>query len=221
MQNSEREVRSSDGRWYRARLLACRTLENDIDGVVIDFVDVTERKNAEELRREAAALRQHSRIMTLAPVFIRDMDSRITQWSADCERLFGYTSVEAIGRHADDLLSTQLPAPLELIYSELFSNGSWQGELIRTTSSGELVTVASRWIVYHNEAGDPAAILEANHDIGVRKRAEMELRETNRQKDEFLATLSHELRNPLSAILNGMQLLQSADEKKWCDPSRV
>jgi len=214
MQNSEREVRSSDGRWYRARLLDCRTLENDIDGVVIDFVDVTERKNAEERGREVAELRQHSRIMTLAPVLIRDMDSRITLWSADCERLFGFTSAEAIGRDADDLLSTQLPAPLELIHRELFSTGSWQGELIRTTSSGELVTVASRWIVYHNEGGDPAAILEANHDIGVRKRAEVELRETNRQKDEFLATLSHELRNPLSAILNGMQLLQGADEKE-------
>jgi PAS domain S-box-containing protein len=47
-------------------------------------------------------------------------------------------------------------------------------------------------------------------DISDRKRAEQELRENDRRKDEFLATLAHELRNPLAPIRSGLQLLQVA-----------
>ena len=47
-------------------------------------------------------------------------------------------------------------------------------------------------------------------DISDRKRAEMELREADRRKDEFLATLAHELRNPLAPIRSGLQVLRVA-----------
>ncbi|HWQ33355.1 MAG TPA: chemotaxis protein CheB [Blastocatellia bacterium] len=43
----EREIRSAEGRWYLARLLPYRTLEDRIDGVVLTFVDITQRKQAE------------------------------------------------------------------------------------------------------------------------------------------------------------------------------
>ncbi|HVL75951.1 MAG TPA: MEDS domain-containing protein [Noviherbaspirillum sp.] len=46
-------------------------------------------------------------------------------------------------------------------------------------------------------------------DITERKQMEEALRETDRRKDQFLATLAHELRNPLAPILNGLQLMQS------------
>ena len=44
-------------------------------------------------------------------------------------------------------------------------------------------------------------------DVTERKRAEQELREADRRKDEFLAMLSHELRNPLAPILNAVEIL--------------
>jgi two-component system, chemotaxis family, CheB/CheR fusion protein len=48
---SDREVAACDGRWYLARLLPYRTLEDHIGGVVLTFVDITERRrNEEELR---------------------------------------------------------------------------------------------------------------------------------------------------------------------------
>ncbi|MFL6624230.1 MAG: response regulator [Sulfurifustaceae bacterium] len=48
-------------------------------------------------------------------------------------------------------------------------------------------------------------------EIGERKRAEVALQEASRRKDEFLAILAHELRNPLSAIHNGVQLLNTTN----------
>src|SRR5581483_5619219 len=49
-------------------------------------------------------------------------------------------------------------------------------------------------------------------DITGRKRAEEALREANRRKDEFLATLAHELRNPLAPIRNAVEILRLAGE---------
>ncbi len=46
------------------------------------------------------------------------------------------------------------------------------------------------------------------------QRAEAELKEVDRRKDEFLATLAHELRNPLAPLRNGLQLLKIADEDR-------
>src|SRR6185503_16755858 len=49
-------------------------------------------------------------------------------------------------------------------------------------------------------------------DITARKRAEHEMREANRRKDEFLAMLAHELRNPLAPIRNAAHVLRVADK---------
>jgi PAS domain S-box-containing protein len=57
--------------------------------------------------------------------------------------------------------------------------------------------------------GAPAFIGGMAIDITEQKRIEAALREADRRKDEFLATLSHELRNPLAPICNGLQLLRS------------
>ena len=47
----ERELKSTDGRWYLARILPYRTTENRIDGAVLSFIDITTRRAAEERLR--------------------------------------------------------------------------------------------------------------------------------------------------------------------------
>jgi PAS domain S-box-containing protein len=56
-------------------------------------------------------------------------------------------------------------------------------------------------------AGTPGAALVSLEDLTARHHAESALREESRRKDEFLASLSHELRNPLAPIRNGLELL--------------
>jgi two-component system CheB/CheR fusion protein len=68
----------------------------------------------------------------------------------------------------------------------------------------------SRYVPEHGPDGGVANVLVLSRDLTDRKRAEEALADADRRKDEFLATLSHELRNPLAPILNGVFILQAA-----------
>ena len=89
-----REVRSRDGRWYDVRLRPYRTVEDKIDGVVITFVDVSERLQVEQALRESEQkLRQEKRLVELShdPIFIWDFDDGIVEWNRGSEELYGYS----------------------------------------------------------------------------------------------------------------------------------
>ena len=63
---------------------------------------------------------------------------------------------------------------------------------------------------FRDEAGGPLRMIGATTNITDRKRAEEELREADRKKDDFLALLAHELRNPLAPLRNGLQVMRLA-----------
>jgi two-component system CheB/CheR fusion protein len=187
-----------------------RTLANEIDGLVLNFVDISEHRHAQELQRQATAMQEEAQILGLANVFICDLDDHVILWNAACEELFGYTHEEAQGQLSVKLLSTEFPQPLDAIMALLLAKGSWDGEVIQVTRTGDRLTIATRWMLHRKESGEPSAILKIFHDVTARKRAEDDLREAETYKDHFLAMLSHELRNPLAAILSSLELLREA-----------
>jgi two-component system CheB/CheR fusion protein len=93
----EREVGQSDGSWYLARLMPYRTLDDRIAGLVFTFIDITERKQAEEMRRWLAAVvgSTSDAIVSFA------LDRTVLSWNGGAERIFGYTAQQAIGQPMD------------------------------------------------------------------------------------------------------------------------
>ena len=87
----EREVCSTSGRWYLRRALPYRTPDNRIDGVVLTFIDITERKNATDaMRASEARLRKVVEINTVGIIFL-DADGRVDDANDEFLRLSGYT----------------------------------------------------------------------------------------------------------------------------------
>jgi signal transduction histidine kinase len=68
--------------------------------------------------------------------------------------------------------------------------------------------VVSRWVLHRPDENRPPVVLQVNNDITARLEAEEALRQADRNKDQFLATLAHELRNPLGAMLNSVELIR-------------
>jgi PAS domain S-box-containing protein len=79
---------------------------------------------------------------------MRDMQGVIIFWNHGAEKLLGWTSDEALGKHANTLLHTQFPQPLEAIETEVLRAGLWEGELVHTRRDGTPLLVASRWAVW-------------------------------------------------------------------------
>ena len=108
-----REVRSRNDRWYDVRMRPYRTLDDKIDGVVITFVDITERRAVEEALRESERqLRQQKRLVEMSrePIFIWDFDGGIVDWNRGCEELYGYSPQEAMGKRKSSCSARQCRA---------------------------------------------------------------------------------------------------------------
>jgi PAS domain S-box-containing protein len=75
---------------------------------------------------------------------------------------------------------------------------------------GEVVFVQNDVEPLYDDAGNVTGCISVCVDLTERKRAADVLQEVDRRKDQFLATLSHELRNPLAPIRNAVELLKLA-----------
>jgi len=156
-------------------------------------------------------------------LFLLEPDGRLTCWNPGAERLFGYQATEVVGQH----------------YSRFFSpedihSGQPEYELRHALSEGR--TDSLRWQVRKDGTrfwcrATVTPLRDANkqvrafarvmHDLtdgdaqdAQRKRGD-DLAKANRNKEEFLALLSHELRSPLSPILNALNILK---QMKTDDP---
>lgn len=191
----------------------------DNDGRIIGAVaigrEVVERGTRDEdhaqlLRRQQAAILDR----THDAIFIWELDGPITYWNHGAELLYGYTAEEAVGRFSHELLRTVHPTTSETFEALLRQEGEWTGELRHTTRDGRTVDVLSRHQLLRDDTGKQY-VLETSRDITERKQMERELAEraaalevANRQMDEFLSIVGHELRTPLASIKPNLQLAE-------------
>jgi two-component system CheB/CheR fusion protein len=191
----EHEVKSRGNGWYMVRMRPYRTVDDKIDGVVATFVDITERRRAEDALRESEALlRQETRLVELSrsPIFVWDFDDGIVQWNRGSEELYGYSAEEVLGRNKAQLLHTVVPgSSFDSVREALASRGSWRGELRHTTKDGRELTVES-WIELV-VLGDRRLVLESTRDVTEAKRWE-------ERRSLLLGELSHRVKNILTVV---------------------
>jgi PAS domain S-box-containing protein len=174
------------------------------DQRTLERLDVLAREAADILghTQAQANVKRQAALLDLAQnsILVRDFEGHILYWNEGATQCYGWTQDEALGKVTHALLRTQFPEPLDRILETLRSTGHWQGELDHTRRDGRHVIVDSRWTLQDERDGEGDCILEINNDITERKHLEQERAEEARRKDEFLAFMGHELRNPLAAI---------------------
>ena len=108
-----------------------------------------------------------------------------------------------IQRDGRDIPSSELPMQYAVTHRVHITN---EIEIVRP--DGEVLFVQNDVEPLYDRNGDVCGCVSVCVDMTERKRVEGMLREADRRKDEFLATLSHELRNPLAPIRNALEVLR-------------
>jgi PAS domain S-box-containing protein len=180
--------------------------------------DVTERKRAEETLRESQ--RELELILDNAPALIwyKDTHNRILRVNAVAAHSIGLPKERIEGRHTAEFY----PEEAERYYhDDLAVARSGRPRLgieePYRLPSGEIRWIHTDKVPMVDESGQVARILVMAVDITERKQAEEALRKADRQKDEFLATLAHELRTPLAPIGNGLKIIRLARNSPQAD----
>lgn len=137
-----------------------------------------ERLVCEDLRHQMAHARKlEAKLMEKASlldmagdaILVCDAERRITYLNKSAEGLYGWTTIEKVGRPLSDL--QQGPASvLDQAWQEAMRAGQWFGELPQTSKGGRQFVVDARWSLVRDAAGNPKGILAIYTDVAERKR---------------------------------------------------
>ena len=204
----EVQVPALNDRWYEAR---ARRVAPEQFSVL--FLEVTERQQAQlELQRSADRYRTLFEsidegfciLEVLLDAAQKPVDYRFLEVNPAFERQSGLAG--AVGHTIRELVPD-----IESTYIDTYGRVALTGQTVRFESHAQAL---GRWFdAFAFRIGEPAqrrvALLFT--DITGRKQVEAALREADVRKDQFLATLAHELRNPLAPLRNGLAILSRTD----------
>ncbi len=200
-----RHFQTGEALWMGYSVSCVKDTNDQLIGLAAVSRNISDRKLAEQKIAEQAALID---IATDA-IFVRDLENRILFWSRGAENLYGWTAEESMGKLAHELFQVESLSQMETGVRTTLEQGSWQGELEKTTKTGRKIIVASRWTLVHNQFGQSQSILSVNTDITEKKQLEQQFYRAQRLESVgILASgIAHDLNNVFAPIIMIAQLL--------------
>ena len=201
------EVPTARGEMLLLRILPYRS-KGPARGVVVTIVDIS------SLRRWEAEARRLSDIVRSArdAIVAEDLHGRIVAWNQGAEELYGYAEADAIGMDARLLLAEERRNQEAEITSRLARGESVNTfETQRVRRDGRRIDVEVSLCAMYDTGRRFGGMATIARDITGRKRAEEQVKRAIAQREQFLALLSHELRNPLMGLSNAVRLLDQPD----------
>jgi PAS domain S-box-containing protein len=169
--------------------------------------DVTHQRLAEaalqESRLHLAAMVESS----LDAIISVDTAGRVNSWNRGAETLFGYSREEIVGRPIFTVVPPELHEEERGIFARVLAGERVEHyETMRLRKDGQTRHISLTVSPIRDATGAFIGISKVGRDITAAKEAQLELAEAARRKDEFLAILAHELRNPLAPIRYALTL---------------
>ncbi len=187
----EREVAVAEGGMsYLMQVRPYRDLNNVIDGAVITFVDISERKKHEQARARLAAIVESSQDAIIS----HDLDGIVTSWNAGAEQLLGTPASKAIGQSMPKLLEAAEPAGWPDMLSRLRGGERIAHfECARTAQDGRSVDISVTVSPVREGDGRIVGASLVARDISERKAAEQ-------KAALLLGELDHRVKNILAIV---------------------
>jgi two-component system, chemotaxis family, CheB/CheR fusion protein len=221
----ELEIQTQTGYWYTLRIRPYRTIENQIDGVVLVLLDINALKRSattlEASRNYAEAIVETVQV----PLLVLEADFRVNTANRSFCETFQVSQTETAHSTIFELGNGQWNIPgLRSILEDIFANNTI---LTNFEVAHSFEKIGQKTMLLNAlkiiAVGETPRVLLSIEDISERKQFEAErahllaqeqlarqsAETANRAKDDFLSNLSHELRNPLTAIIGWAQLIRS------------
>ncbi len=185
----EAEVLSNTGSVYLRRIRPYRTKDNRIEGLVITFIDISDRKQAEmQAQRLAQVLRDSN-----DAIVVQNMTGKITAWNQGACRLYGYSEEQALTLTVQDLI----PSSARQANNEMFMRAARNEpmdpiETQRVRQDGQLVDVWLTLTSVTDDTGTVVGLASTERDITQRKQRENELRTLNAELDQLVKSRTEE-----------------------------
>ena len=172
--------------------------DGQVDGFFALVLDITARKDAEQAQARLAAIVESS----TDAIYSKTLDGLVTSWNPGAERLYGYRADEMLGQPFERLVPPDRLGEYRAALQRI-QNGErippW--DTVRRHRAGHQLEVNVTLSPIVDASGECIGISVMARDIADRKRLE-------RLQQEFLAMVSHELRNPLTGIRGYAQLMR-------------
>ena len=207
-------------------LVVAQFLPGQSERMMAFAVDITDRRKAERAVREGAE--QLRRIIDHMAGFVGmlDRDGVLLEAGEPALQRGGLTREDVIGKKFWECAwwtyDAELQGKIERWFYSARGGETTRADVVARTANDGRIDIELMLVPVRDAAGNVTHVIPSGVDLSERKRIELALRDNeqrlqeaaaalqdaDRRKDDFLATLAHELRNPLAPIRNGIQLLR-------------
>ena len=210
----ERELADRENRSFFLRILPYRA-KGEIDGVVLTLIDVSGLKAAEDALFHERYL--FNSLLSTVPdaIYFKDARGRFIRANKPVAAQFGLSDPRAlVGKTPFELTEHEMAFAMHEADEKVLRTGEAQTYRLEKRVDAQPHGPGEHWVVATrhpllDQSQKGVGVITMLRDVTKQKRAEEKIQEAMRRRDQFLAMLSHELRNPLGAVVTATELVKA------------